>query len=415
MRTRCSHNDRSKRDIILAIILVLRGLCRQCLCLIPKFILTVPPKRRLLFLLVSTVINFVIFAANHLHSGKGLTIHSSNLSRDGSLENAVPSTEELTVLATEHPIVEANLIQLVVAHCHDNLSWLDRFDSCNGIEIHIYSKCNDDERIPTFVKVADCVTIYSGIENCGREEYAFFKHVVDNYDKLPPMVAFLQGSSITENPHIVHDVMSYLPGTRFKDLSRHIRSAWHFPAYANSTDQNGIQEKTSPIVYQQKTWVTSWRSMFLASRTELHTLSKALYIEHNELFCSNKCTASNCNIEVWFAPLFKCTPVLFKGTDCETRKFKAAPLGVDEDLVKDANFHFKKKRALPKMKSVTTQITCGNRTLFYMESKANGVLMCVDDSKLDWEEELKTMYKEDVQSLNLSGLEWGAITLNPAD
>lgn len=86
---------------------------------------------------------------------------------------------------------------VIVAHCRENLSYLDHFGSCeyHRLQFIIMSKCN--ESVPEFLNISDCVTVQS-VENCGTQEYAYFKYVIDNYDSLPSLVAFIQGGALTE-------------------------------------------------------------------------------------------------------------------------------------------------------------------------------------------------------------------------
>jgi hypothetical protein len=147
--------------------------------------------------------------------------------------------KELVGKKEEEP---TNHIDIVVAQCREDLSSLDNFGetSCSNISFHIYTKCgyfndtnvtviNNNNNLWKHLN-KDCVSIHP-IDNCGTEEYAYLKHVessMKNERGLASMTAFVQGGGLTENPHIVADILNYLPGTIFSTLSRHVRDGWHF-------------------------------------------------------------------------------------------------------------------------------------------------------------------------------------------
>ena len=117
-----------------------------------------------------------------------------------------------------------DVVGVVVAYCKENLSYLDQF-GCDRLRFIIMSKCGAPD--PQFFKISKCVTMYR-IPNCGTEAYAYFKYVESSYDNLSfAMVAFIQGGGLTENPHLHHDILHYIPGTYYMDLSRFVTLAWH--------------------------------------------------------------------------------------------------------------------------------------------------------------------------------------------
>ena len=125
---------------------------------------------------------------------------------------------------------------IVVAHCVDDISWLDQlhtFDPsvCTHTHIHIYSKCGTEvDLMKTIPSVAECATLHR-IHNCGIEEYVYLRYIEDRYDSMPPKVSFVQGGAITENPHIIYDMMVNIPGLTFKDLSRFVLHVCHWADY----------------------------------------------------------------------------------------------------------------------------------------------------------------------------------------
>jgi hypothetical protein len=296
-------------------------------------------------------------------------------------------------------------IDIVLAHCHEDLSWIDQFQSCHRVHFHIYSKCGD-HNLPAFQNVSDdCATIHS-IDNCGTQEYAFFYHIYERYeDRLAPMTAFLQAGALSENPHVVHDILAYLPGTTFAGLARHVRAAWH--VQRKGPAESALQNKTAPLVFQQKTWLNDWRAMFLASRSALERLDRSLYLEFTQQLCSKTCKFVNCAWEHWFAPTFGCAPVLFERAECERVELGFARSVIPEDYLKDSTY-----RTSTALASKTWRVTCGNRTILHASSALNGMLTCVETSShdnhtsVDWETLLADADKENM-TMNYTEVEWG--------
>ena len=179
---------------------------------------------------------------------------------------------------------------IVVAHCKENLSWLDQlhnfdqsaFDNRCTIHIHIYSKCGvvvDLDR--TIPNVARCTTKHM-LKNIGTEEYVYFQYIQDMYDDLPPYVSFIQGGGITENPHIIYDLMGEeLPGMTYKVLSRVVYPSWHMfgtEAGANdTTKETEIFDLYFPLLRNRNIWLTGWRGMFTVSSSKIKQHPKAVY------------------------------------------------------------------------------------------------------------------------------------------
>jgi hypothetical protein len=51
--------------------------------------------------------------------------------------------------------------------------------------------------------IAKCRTVHD-ILNYGTEEYAYISYIEQFFDRLPPLVSFIQGGGLTENPHKSH-------------------------------------------------------------------------------------------------------------------------------------------------------------------------------------------------------------------
>ena len=99
---------------------------------------------------------------------------------------------------------------VVVAHCTEDLAWLDQFrayrpDVCASVEFHVYSKCGRavDPRA-TFPAVAACAAVRV-LPNHGTEEYAYLAYLADHYARLPALVSFVQGGGLTVSSRACHD------------------------------------------------------------------------------------------------------------------------------------------------------------------------------------------------------------------
>jgi hypothetical protein len=71
---------------------------------------------------------------------------------------------------------------LVVAHYNENLDWLSAFPEES---VHIYSKGKYTLDVPYKVDY---------LPNVGRESHTYLHYICTNYESLPDMVAFSQGS-----------------------------------------------------------------------------------------------------------------------------------------------------------------------------------------------------------------------------
>lgn len=94
--------------------------------------------------------------------------------------------------------------QIVVARYKEDVSWTKPFSN-----VVIYDKSGDS--FPT----TSHPTIY--LPNIGREGHTFYKHIVDNYDSLPPYICFLQGHPFDHFPRLLA-VLYFIRCTRGKCL-----------------------------------------------------------------------------------------------------------------------------------------------------------------------------------------------------
>lgn len=290
---------------------------------------------------------------------------------------------------------EANSTVVVIAHCRESLRFLSHFGACQDhrLQFVIMSKCN--AKIPRFPNMSDCIQVQR-IENCGTQEYAYFKYVQDNYDSLPPMVAFLQGGAWTENPHLFYDISNYIPGTYYSDLTRYVNDAWHMN---NDSVELAMIRRVAPQILNETLWWASWRSQFMVSRRALQRIPLDLYHDFNQKFCSNSCQAINCGTETWFSAMFECSDTWFQGAACRKYEHHLAPKVIPDDFRKDSvNEDTPTTQEL--LAWSTMQTTCdGTKTMLVAGSTINGRLICVehDQSRTSvkwWHDAIYQLYAE---------------------
>ena len=329
-----------------------------------------------------------------------------------------PSSLESGVSSTAGQLHSAEILKhVVVAHCTENLAWLDQlhdFDPliCKHTRIHIYSKCGMGLDLEiTVPAVAECTTLHR-IRNCGSEEFAYLRYIEDRYDSMPPMISFVQGGAMTENPHIIYDMMVHVPGTTYQDLSRHVRVAWHMIDYKDNTKKKGEEEimmHSFRYMQNQSSWLTNWRGMFAVSRDQIKQHQWHIYADINDKLCRKECNFLNCNMEVWFSTLFHCNSHLFQNssheneTKCTSGVYtNISRIVFEEDYKKDGQHD-------PKPNLQTEWISCGNRTIFYAGSSINGALICTDGTITN-EEMNKHLYSElvlgETWRANLTNMTW---------
>ncbi|KAI2511259.1 hypothetical protein MHU86_3225 [Fragilaria crotonensis] len=307
--------------------------------------------------------------------------------------------------STESAILQLSdneVVGVVVAYCKEDLSYLDRF-GCNRLQFIIMSKCGAPD--PEFSTISNCVTIHH-IENCGTEGYAYFKYVESSYESLPfAMVAFIQGGALTENPHLRHDILRYLPGTYYTDLARVVGGGWHMDA---DPVRESMIQRVAPDLLNHSSWLTNWRGQFMASRDALQRVPKEVYTEFNANYCNESCVANDCSMEVWTAAMFQCVDTLFMNELCQVNEHDLSAKVIPSDFRKDGNGF-----ASEGMAWRTTQKTCGNRSIFYSESEVNGRFFCVERNTTHtvdlWRAALYELYAEREEPQlpsNLSSLEW---------
>jgi hypothetical protein len=330
-----------------------------------------------------------------------------------------PSKQELL----DQP--SANLVSkhIVVAHCKEDVSWLDQLHNFDQsafvprckIHIHIYSKCGVvvdlDHTIP---KLAHCTTNHM-FKNIGTQEYAYFQYIQDMYNDLPPYVSFIQGSGITENPHIIYDLMGEeLPGMTYKVLSRYVKDSRHMfgtEAGVNdkTTKESEIFKVYFPLLRNHHTWMTGWRGMFTVSRSKIRQNPKYLYVTLIFDLESNKCVSANCNMEVLFAPLFDCNPLLGEKPNCTRGLYTNLSYPViKEDYLKDGCNNCTHSPVRD-----TEWEICGRQMSVFSKSLLNGAMLCLELGSEDTSGTMMNFLSKSIEWDNyksdFSNVTWGVL------
>ena len=279
---------------------------------------------------------------------------------------------------------------IVIAHCKENLDWLDQlhtfdqslFDPCR-IHIHIYSKCGMEVDLKgTFPAVAECTTLHR-LLNLGTEEYAYFQYIQDMYGNLPSIVSFVQGGGLTENPHLIYDLLGQeLPGLSYKSLTRFVRNSWHMFGTEEHVEEDKTTKETEifdhyfPYLRNQSDWLTDWRGMFSVSGSQIKNNPWSSYASINLEISRKTCASQNCNMEVLFATFFGGNPLFFHvKPNCTRRVYtNLSKQVIEEDHTKDG---CRCNNTLPAMD--TEWITCGSKTIIFTWSELNGALICLEN------------------------------------
>ena len=103
--------------------------------------------------------------------------------------------------------------ELVVARFGEDLHWLQ---SLRGWKITVYNK--GEPVAPDFLP-GGCAQI--ALENWGREAGTYLHHIVERYDRLAPLTAFVQGWPFDHNPEAVTELNLGLFGRPFSFFSIH--------------------------------------------------------------------------------------------------------------------------------------------------------------------------------------------------
>lgn len=81
---------------------------------------------------------------------------------------------------------------VVVARFNENTEWIEEISSDWGVIV--FNKGDGDE---------------NKIENVGREAHTYLHFIVENYNKLPDVIAFVQGHPFDHNRNIISNINNY--------------------------------------------------------------------------------------------------------------------------------------------------------------------------------------------------------------
>jgi hypothetical protein len=89
---------------------------------------------------------------------------------------------ELSITRYNYNVAKRNLdYAVVVARYNESLDWLSIFDPAR---VHVYNKGNP----------LDCPYTVKSLPNIGREAHTYLQYIIDNYEHLPSVVFFTQGT-----------------------------------------------------------------------------------------------------------------------------------------------------------------------------------------------------------------------------
>jgi len=213
--------------------------------------------------------------------------------------------------------------------------------------------------------------------NYGTQEYVYFGYILDMYDSLPSLVSFIQGGALTENPHIIHDILGPdLPGLTYRGLARNTRSAWHMINYEKAEKRGEPEIMTRYLAHLLNVtlWINDWREMFTASGAQIRQNPWKAYNFINEKLAHGECNFINCNMETLFSSFFGCGTHFEDESTCTSGVYTNLSLAVhEEDYMKDSFLVGTGPSQDYKWKQ------CGNKTVLYSESTLNGDLICLDN------------------------------------
>ena len=168
---------------------------------------------------------------------------------------------------------------IVVAHYKEDLSWIDLY--LNQFNHVVYTK-------------ADPLATNNIPVNKGNEASVYFRYIIDHYDKLPDVVAFIHGHQKAYNMKLPDDMALALRSLRwglydYMPLQTALKMAL---SYRISTDQ--AQSKSTPIqtTFNYNMWMKLFQqelgaapiltqfyccASFAVTRKTIHRYPKAFY------------------------------------------------------------------------------------------------------------------------------------------
>lgn len=118
-----------------------------------------------------------------------------------------------------------HVCEVVVARYEENVDWTKHIDT--RYRITIYNK----SVVPLEISQEN-ISVINNVANVGREAYSYLKYIVDHYEALPDVVAFVQG-----NPY---------DNTRFLSISDHE----FVKALIEEAERDGISTMTMLPCYE---------------------------------------------------------------------------------------------------------------------------------------------------------------------
>jgi len=102
---------------------------------------------------------------------------------------------------------QAMSFDLVVAHYNEDVGWVqkNRFTIYSPVRIFLYDKGKGKDGIK--------------LPNVGREAHTYLWHIVNNYDQLADLTAFLQGNIRDHAPHAIERIHNLHPGSTYQELT----------------------------------------------------------------------------------------------------------------------------------------------------------------------------------------------------
>lgn len=99
------------------------------------------------------------------------------------------------------------MFELIVARYNENIDWIKNIDNTK-YKIIVYNKIDGENIIP----------------NRGREAYAYFYHIIKNYDSLADMIAFVQAGwndkrKISRGVNIINDLNNIVEKIDYRHLA----------------------------------------------------------------------------------------------------------------------------------------------------------------------------------------------------
>lgn len=154
----------------------------------------------------------------------------------------------------DHTIIRS----VVVAHCDEDLSWMQALDPTLGKFVYSKGKNVVGEKLP----------------NLGRDYHTYLTHIVRHYDLLSDVTFFLQGWPLDRSAHVISGV-NYLRHFDYIEFGTNILETGpvgdqllQFMGYLFGTDWRG---------YSRQPWTFRANTQFGVSKRRVHRHYPAFY------------------------------------------------------------------------------------------------------------------------------------------